>query len=221
MSTTVRVWDLPTRVFHWALVASIIGLVITAKIGGNAMAWHFRCGYAVLSLLLFRLVWGMVGGYWSRFRAFLYSPTTVLRYLKGLGAPEHSIGHNPLGSGSVFALLGFLLLQVASGLFSDDEIATLGPLVKFASGPLVRAATFYHASIGKWILLGMVALHLGAISFYLIKEGRNIFVAMIHGDKTVLLAARSSRDDARSRLLAAAILTACVALVLSLLKLAE
>ena len=125
MSTTVRVWDLPTRIFHWALVASVIDLVITAKLGGDAMAWHFRCGYAVLTLLLFRMVWGLVGGHWSRFRSFLYSPATVLRYLRGQGAPEHSVGHNPLGSGSVFALLGFLLLQVASGLFSDDEIASL------------------------------------------------------------------------------------------------
>lgn len=221
MSTTVRVWDLPTRVFHWALVASVIGLVITANIGGNAMAWHFRCGYAVLSLLMFRMVWGLTGGHWSRFRSFLYSPATVLRYLRGQGAPEHSIGHNPLGSGSVFALLGFLLLQVVSGLFSDDEIAALGPLARFASGAVVRGATFYHAEIGKLILLGLVALHLGAISFYLIKKDRALVGAMIHGDKALPFAARSSRDDTGSRLLAAVILSVCVALVGWLLKLAQ
>ena len=71
MATTVRVWDLPTRVFHWALLACVIGLLATASVGGAAMTWHFRCGYAVLSLLLFRLVWGVVGGHWSRFSSFL------------------------------------------------------------------------------------------------------------------------------------------------------
>jgi cytochrome b len=95
MSASVRVWDLPTRLFHWLLVASVLALVTTAQIGGAAMAWHFRFGYTVLSLLMFRIVWGLVGGRWSRFKAFLYSPATVLRYIKGQSEPEHSIGHNP------------------------------------------------------------------------------------------------------------------------------
>ena len=63
---SIRVWDLPTRVFHWSLALLILALVITGNVGGNAMAWHFRCGYAVLSLLLFRLLWGFVGGHWPR-----------------------------------------------------------------------------------------------------------------------------------------------------------
>ena len=217
MATTVRVWDLPTRVFHWALLACVIGLLATASVGGAAMTWHFRCGYAVLSLLLFRLVWGVVGGHWSRFSSFLYSPATVLRYLRGQREAAHSIGHNPLGAGSVFALLGFLLLQVASGLFSDDEIATAGPLTKFASEATVHVATFYHTEIGKLILLGLVALHIGAIVLYRFKKGENLVGPMIHGDKRLALAATPSRDDARSRLLAAAILSACAALVAWLL----
>lgn len=69
---TVRIWDLPTRIFHWALAACIVALVITAKVGGNAMVWHFRLGYTVLALLVFRAVWGLMGGRWSRFSAFLY-----------------------------------------------------------------------------------------------------------------------------------------------------
>src|SRR5512133_1633527 len=108
MSNKVRVWDLPTRCFHWALVLCLVALLTTAQIGGDAMAWHFRSGYAVLSLLLFRLIWGVVGGKWSRFSSFLYAPAAVLAYLQGRGRPEHSIGHNPLGAASVFALLGFL-----------------------------------------------------------------------------------------------------------------
>ena len=129
----VRVWDLPTRIFHWALVAGVLGLAISGTLGGNAMIWHFRFGYAVLTLLLFRIVWGLVGGRWSRFGAFIYSPQSVFNYLKGRGKAEHSVGHSPIGAGSVFAMLGFLLAQVGTGLLSDDEIAFAGPLTRFVS----------------------------------------------------------------------------------------
>ena len=91
------------------------------------MDWHARLGYAVLALLLFRLVWGFVGGRWSRFASFLYAPRSVLAYLRGQPHPDHLVGHNPLGAGSVFAMLAVLLAQVATGLVSDDEIAFTGP----------------------------------------------------------------------------------------------
>lgn len=213
MSATVRVWDLPTRVFHWSLVACIMGLVASSQIGGNAMAWHFRFGYAVASLLMFRLVWGVVGGRWSRFSSFIYSPASVLAYLQGERNPEHTTGHNPLGAVSVFAMLGFVVLQVASGLVSDDEIAAAGPLVRFASNTLVSNATFYHRQIGKLILLGLVALHLGAIVFYRLKKGENLVRPMINGDKEVVTQTSSSRDDVSSRLLALAIWLICATLV--------
>ena len=125
----VRVWDLPTRAFHWMLALCIVGSVISAKIGGNAMVWHFRFGYVVFTLLAFRLLWGLVGGRWSRFASFVYAPGTVFATCAGRRrADEHlDVGHNPLGSLSVFALLGFLALQVATGLVADDEIASRRP----------------------------------------------------------------------------------------------
>jgi len=213
MSSIVRVWDLPTRVFHWALVICVVALVTSAQIGGEAMPWHFRFGYAVLSLLLFRFVWGVVGGHWSRFASFVYSPATVFRYVKGHRQPEHAIGHNPMGAASVFALLGFLLIQVASGLISDDEIAATGPFVKFVSNATVSIATFYHKDIGKLILIGLVVLHIGTILFYLFKRGENLVRPMILGDKMSKIVAQSSRDDARSRILAAAVFLGCAAFV--------
>ncbi len=185
------------------------------------MAWHFRFGYTVLSLLLFRIVWGIVGGRWSRFDSFIYSPSTVLQYIKGQGRPEHSIGHNPLGAGSVFALLGFLLLQVASGLISDDEIATSGPLSKFVSSTLVSTATFYHKNIGKLVVIGLVVLHIGAVLFYLVKKGENLVRPMIRGDKETPVVTEDSRDDARSRALAAAVFLVCAAMVASMVQLAQ
>lgn len=221
MATTVRVWDLPTRVFHWALAACVVALVTTGQIGGNAMAWHFRFGYAMLCLLLFRFMWGLVGGHWSRFAAFIYAPATLVRYLKGHGLPEHSIGHNPLGAWSVFALLGFLLAQVASGLVSDDEIAAAGPFTKFVSDAAVRQATFYHTEVGKPVLLGLITLHVAAILFYLWKKRDNLLRPMLHGDKEVSCAVPGSRDDARSRAAAAALFLICAGLVTWLVKLVD
>ena len=206
----IRVWDLPTRLFHWTLVAAVIGLAITGTIGGNAMVWHFRFGYSVLTLLLFRIVWGLVGGRWSRFGAFIYSPASVINYLKGRGKPEHGVGHSPIGAGSVFAMLGFLLAQVGTGLLSDDEIAFAGPLTRFVSNATVGLATTYHADIGKWILLALVVLHIAAIGVYL-KRKHNLVGAMLHGDKELVTAAPASRDDAASRLLALGVLLVCAA----------
>ncbi len=206
----VRVWDLPTRIFHWALVAGVLGLAISGTIGGNAMVWHFRFGYAVLTLLLFRIVWGLVGGRWSRFGAFIYSPQSVFNYLKGRGKAEHSVGHSPIGAGSVFAMLGILLAQVGTGLLSDDEIAFAGPLTRFVSSTSVNLATNYHKNIGKWILLALVLLHIAAIVFYLWRKHK-LVGAMLHGDKELVTRVPPSRDDAASRTAALVVLAACAA----------
>ena len=205
---TVRIWDLPTRVFHWALALCIVGLLVTGNVGGNAMVWHFRIGLTVLALLLFRLVWGLVGGRWSRFAAFIYSPRSIINYLKGRGKPEHSVGHTPAGAGSVFALLAVLLAQVGSGLISDDEIASAGPLVRFVSSATSNLATNYHKNIGKWIILALVVLHIAAIVFYLWRK-HNLIKPMLHGDKQLDVAMPGSRDDAVSRVSALALFALC------------
>lgn len=220
MTHKVRIWDLPTRLFHWALVVCVLALVATGQIGGAAMDWHFRFGYAVLTLLLFRLGWGLVGGHWSRFSSFLYSPSTLLRYLRGQGGPELSAGHNPLGAGSVFALLFFLLAQVATGLISDDEIASSGPLSSLVSGTWVSQATWYHRNVGKPVLIVLVVLHVAAILFYLWRKRQNLVRPMLLGDKEVEQPVPASRDDALTRLLAALLLAICAGLVALLLQLA-
>ena len=210
--TKVRVWDLPTRIFHWLLVAGIIGLGISGTLGGNVMVWHFRIAYAVLALLLFRIIWGIVGGRWSRFGAFIYSPQSVINYLKGKGKPEHSVGHSPVGAGSVFAMLGVLLLQVASGLVSDDEIAFAGPLSRFVSGAVAGQATYYHAHIGQYALLALIGLHMAAIVFYIVRLQKTIVRPMLGGDKQLTPAAAAvpaTQDSAGTRLLALAVALVC------------
>ena len=209
----VRVWDLPTRVFHWVLAACVIGSVVTAKIGGNAMAWHMRIGYVVFTLLAFRFLWGLVGGHWSRFRRFIYPPSTVLRYLRGQGrSDEHlDVGHSPLGAFSVFALLGILALQVSTGLFADDEIATTGPLIKFVSGSTSLLFTKWHKTFGQWLIITLVLLHVAAIVFYLVKKKRNLIRPMIVGDKQLPADVPHSADHWRVRGVAAALLAVCAA----------
>jgi len=219
MLNKVRVWDLPTRLFHWALVACIAGLAVSGYLGGSAMEWHARTGYAVLTLLLFRIVWGLVGGRWSRFASFLHSPASVIGYLRGRAHPDHLVGHNPVGAGSVFAMLVFLLAQVATGLFGDDEISFTGPLNKFVDTSKGLAATWYHKRIGQWVLLGLILLHVAAVLFYLWKKNENLIRPMLDGDKEIAAAVAPSRDDTASRLAALVVLGICGGIVSWLVKL--
>lgn len=177
--TKLKVWDLPTRLFHWALVASVVGLVITGNVGGNAMTWHMRLGFVVFGLLLFRVVWGLIGGHWSRFVVFVPSPRRLLAYLQGRGA--ETVGHNPLGALSVLAMMTVLALQVGSGLVSDDEIAFTGPLVALVSGDTSSAATHYHKGLGKLLLLGLVALHVAAIVYHQRVKKKPLVQGMVTG----------------------------------------
>ena len=198
----VRIWDLPTRLFHWALVACIVALLITGNVGGDAMAWHFRFGYAVLALVLFRLAWGLCGGFWSRWAQMPIGPRQVWAYLKGRSDIRHRAGHNPLGSLSVIAILCVLLIQVGTGLVSDDEIANTGPLSSLVSGTVVTWATSWHKNVGKLILIALVALHLLALAWYRLRKHPPLVPAMLHGNKTLPESVPGSTDNWKSRILA-------------------
>ncbi len=206
----LRVWDLPTRIFHWLLAFCVISSIISGEVGGDAIIWHFRLGYCVIALLIFRVVWGFVGGYWSRFKQFFYSPLTILRYLRGQSKPEHEVGHNPLGSLSVWGLLFILGAQVATGLMSDDEIASQGPLVQFISGATSSLATSYHKHWGKVIIILLIALHIAAILFYFFKKKENLIRPMLRGDKDVQvdIDLLPSQDKATQRITALIIFAA-------------
>ncbi len=218
----IRVWDLPTRVFHWLLAASVIGSVITAKIGGNAMPWHFRLGYLALALLVFRIVWGFVGGHWSRFTSFFYPPQTVLRYLRGDVRPgDHfEVGHNPMGSFSVYALITLLAVQVGTGLVSDDEIANIGPLNKLVAPETGLLATSWHKTWGQWILVTLILLHVCAILYYRFGKRTDLIGPMVSGDKLLPPDTPPAADDMRARVLAMVIAAAGVALAVWVMRMA-
>ena len=208
----VRVWDLPTRVFHWLLAVSVVASITTARIGGRAMDWHLRLGDLAFALLAFRLVWGFVGGRWSRFARFAPGPSTLLRYLRGHARAEErlDVGHSPLAALSVFALLGVLLLQVATGLFADDEIAVAGPWSHVVSQGTSAALTAWHRGPGQWLVIGLAALHVAAIGVWLAKRN-NLVRPMLSGDKLLPSDVPASADNWRTRTAAALLFAACLA----------
>lgn len=213
-ASTIRVWDLPTRCFHWLLTAAVVGSITTGQIGGNAMVWHTRIGLLVLALLVFRLVWGFVGGHWSRFAAFAYGPRSVLAYLRGDNGPagRYDIGHSPVGALSVWVLLGLLAVQVATGLVADDEIATTGPLNRFVAGSTATQASAWHEGPGKLLLIAMTLLHVLAVLYYLWRRRRNLIAPMIHGDLAAPPGTSASRDGVGTRLAALAVASAAAGL---------
>lgn len=184
-SSQVQVWDLPVRGFHWALVLLLISQVVTVSIGGNGMDYHMLGGYAILALVLFRLVWGFIGTRPARFSDFLRGPKAALSYAGQLFGAQHRahFGHNPLGGWSVLLMLLSLLTQAVSGLFADDEIMTSGPLEKHVSDDFSSLMTAIH-DVNALVLAVLVTLHVAAVLYYLIVRKENLIAPMINGKKT-------------------------------------
>ena len=212
----VRVWDLPTRVFHWTLATSVLGSYLSSEWG--EMEWHARFGYFALSLILFRLGWGLWGGRYARFSSFLRAPRAVLAYVKG--TQSQRLGHNPLGGYSVVALLVLVLVQALTGLATDDNISFRGPLVAHLSEGCVSVASSIHANL-QGVLYAMIGLHLAAIAFYFVKKKRNLVGPMISGDAMIERPLEDgeapSQDDVWLRLGALATWLAALSLILTAL----
>lgn len=175
----IRVWDLPTRLFHWLLVALVLAMVATGKIGGNLMDWHGRCGLAIVGLIAFRLVWGVAGTTYARFTSFFPTPSRLRTYLRG---EWREPGHNPLGALSVFALLALLVFQAATGLAGNDDIAFRGPLFDLVGKALSDRLSGLH-KLSVNILYLLVLLHIGAILFYAHVKKDNLVKPMLTGWK--------------------------------------
>ncbi len=176
MTRRVTVWDVPTRVFHWGLVGLTGGLWYTGENG--LLETHILCGEAMVALLLFRLMWGVVGSQTARFRDFLRGPAAIRRYLAG---QSHGVGHNPLGGWMVLAMLLVLVGQVTTGLFASDVDSMLydGPLAHWIGGS-AETMTAIH-QVGIKVILALVALHLAAIVFYRVVKKQALVPAMVTG----------------------------------------
>jgi cytochrome b len=204
---SVKVWDLPTRVFHWGLLSAVCGSFYSVWFAED-MVLHSRFGYAVLALCLFRLVWGVVGGHWSRFTSFVPSWRQTRAYLSPSESFVTQPGHNPLGAWSVYAFLLLLLLQVGSGLGSDDDVGFNGPLTPLMPSQWVSWSTSYHAEVGKTVLLVLILVHIAAVLFYTLVKRQALIQTMWHGVRQWPVDAVASVDTWPRRL--GALLIVCV-----------
>jgi cytochrome b len=176
------VWDLPTRLFHWALVALIALQYASGEFGWLSMEWHFRLGYATLALIVFRVLWGVAGSQTSRFADFVRGPRAVFRYLADSlrGRVAHAPGHNPLGGWSVLLMLASVALQAVTGLFASDDISEDGPLVARVSQATVAWMTRAH-HLNRYVLLLLIALHVGAVLLHWLIRNDNLVAPMLRG----------------------------------------
>ena len=196
--TWIKVWDLPTRLFHWSLVLAFTVAVVSGELGGDWMALHGKAGLTIVGLVAFRLVWGVVGSTYARFASFAPTPARLRAYASGRWEAH---GHNPLGALSVFALLLLLGVQATSGLFANDDIAFNGPLFGLIDADLASRITAWHRQIA-YGLFALVGLHVVAIFAYLHLKKHNLITPMVTGWKKVSATAGSPPSARRAPWLA-------------------
>lgn len=184
-ASSVRVWDGPTRLFHWTLVVLIALAYVTRKVSPD-LTWHMRIGYAILILVTFRILWGFVGSSTSRFSAFAYAPWTGLRYGVDflLRRPRHFLGHNPLGGTVVFLMLGLVAAQGIFGLFSYDDHTNIdgGPLAGRVAESTVALLTKWHIWLFDIILI-VIGAHIFASIAYAVWKREDLVRPMVTGRK--------------------------------------
>lgn len=177
MSSHIKLWDAPLRIFHWTFAIAVTASIATGWLGGGLMIWHGRLGLLVLGLLVFRVLWGFAGSTYARWSRILSAAFGVGSYLQG---NWREAGHNPLGALSVLAMLGLVGFQVVSGLMATDDIAFKGPLYALVSSDTGSWLTGLHRQ-AKWLLVGFIGLHLVAIAYYALIKRKPLVRAMLSG----------------------------------------
>lgn len=185
---TQRVWDLPLRLFHWLLVLGVTGAIATGLAGGNWMSWHADLGVLVAGLLVFRLVWGLLGSTYARWSTIVRAPFSLRSYLRGQWQQP---GHNPLGSLSVLAMIALLIAQTVTGLLAYDDIALRGPLARLVDTDTSLWLTDIHRLL-KNLLILLIVLHIAAIITYQLR-GKKLVQAMLHGSDPAISAEQAAR----------------------------
>lgn len=189
----MRIWDLPTRLFHWVLVLLLIASYVTIKL--NMIPLHMLCGQAILVLVLWRLVWGLVGSETARFSHFIRSPVAAIRHLLHFPRrePDTQIGHNEAGGWMVLGMLALLLAQITTGLLGrNDEDFIEGPLSKLIAAPLSEKLMSVHFIIFDAIKI-VVLLHVIAIIAYAVVKRHDLVRPMITGKKRLPAATPAPR----------------------------
>ncbi len=217
-TSTVRAWDWPTRAFHWSLVLAILSAWASSefaeKLGDTTLKWHRYNGYFILVLIVFRLIWGVVGSSTSRWSAFVTWPWTAAAYGLDLlrGRDRHFLGHNPLGTYMILGLLMIVLAQATLGLtIVEHNDTTWGPLYKLVSEENQKRVLYWHVRAFNWFILPLVALHIVANSLYGLVKKDPLIRAMITGTKP----AAAYEDQPEAELASALALRAALAFALS------
>ena len=206
----VPVWDLPVRFVHWALVALLVLLIVTGKLGADWLEWHMRCGESVLALIAFRILWGFVGSRNARFVTFVSTPTRVARYAGSVArrAKETYVSHNPLGGWMVLALLAALLAQVTAGLFANDDILWEGPLAARVTKEASDAFSWFHRRFW-WVIVALSIAHIGAVIAHLALWRDDLITPMLTGRKTLPVGSADAGHAAASLTKAGVLLALC------------
>lgn len=210
----VEVRDLPVRLFHWSLVALIAFSWWAADQGGNWMQYHLWSGYAILTLLVFRIAWGFLGSAHARFGDFLYGPRAMLDAIKNLPRREavDYAGYNPLGGIMVLLLLLCVLVQALTGLFANDDIVNEGPLFHWVSKETSDLLTTVH-KYNFEVLLVLIAIHVSAQLFYVMYKSSNLITPMLTGTRKRGASVGREEGRAANRGLAVALLLAAACAV--------
>ena len=188
----IKVWDLPTRIFHWSIALLVLASWYTNR--RNWMELHFLAGYTMIGMLAFRMVWGFLGSETSRFVKFLKSPVEGFRHLRQIFVrePDTEIGHNAAGGWMVLGLLTLLLVQVVTGLCSNDDIMAEGPLSKYVGKDWSDRLGWIHSINFKVIELAILA-HVCAILAYWLFKRQNLLRPMVTGIKRMPASVRPPR----------------------------
>jgi cytochrome b len=210
----VRAWDLPTRLFKWSLVVLVICAPLSKNFGDVTLAWHKMNGYAILTLLLWRIMWGFAGSTTARFSTFVRSPLAAARYGLDLiaGRTRAFLGHNPLGAFMVLALIGAVALQGLTGLFVSDDIIVEGPLYPYGSIGLRRMAKVWHKTLFP-VILTLIAAHVLANVLYTLVKKEPLIAAMVTGRKPAKAYEDAAVTQGGSGALALALLAVSIACV--------
>lgn len=181
INTTLKVWDLPLRLFHWLLVITLVVAYLSIRTEWLETSWHLVTGCMVTFLVVFRVLWGFIGYQSARFSQFFPTPGRLLRYFR---QPWHGIGHTPTAGLSVIAMLVVLLGMVMTGVFANDDISLQGPLAEYVDEDWSDAMSDWHGLLFN-VLLALVACHLAAIIYYRVFKKDNLVTPMITGRKTL------------------------------------
>jgi cytochrome b len=187
---TLTAWDLPTRLFHWTLVALIVSAWVSyefaEEVGDVTLVWHRANGLAALTLIVWRLLWGIWGPPAARFSSFVRGPAAILAYARTLFTTDAAryLGHNPLGALMVVALLATVGVQAGFGLFAtDDNDLVGGPLYRLVGEAQNVTATRWHAFVFNFVLLPLAAIHIAVNLAYTFLKKEPLIPAMLTGQK--------------------------------------